>query len=122
MGAVTLAWGVSWEQLETLLTHLEVSVGLFLKPLSKFMCTLLISRLSEPLFYLHHGNLDRIFWEWQSKDWTVRLNQVGGPVAALDYGGKNVTLDFEVSLGALAENATLHDLLNPVGETLCYTY
>ncbi|KAI7781608.1 Di-copper centre-containing protein [Diaporthe eres] len=76
----------------------------------------------DPLFYLHHGNLDRILWEWQSKDLAVRLNQVGGPVAPFDYAGKNVTLDFEVNIGALAGNATLHDLLNSAGLTLCYTY
>lgn len=77
---------------------------------------------ADPLFYLHHGNLDRILWEWQSKDLAVRLNQVGGPIDPFDYGGKNVTLDFEVNIGALAGNATLHDLLNPVEDTLCYTY
>lgn len=76
----------------------------------------------DPLFYLHHGNLDRVLWEWQSRDLSVRLNQVGGPIAPLDYGGQNVTLDFEVNIGALAGNASLHDLLNTVGETLCYTY
>lgn len=39
-----------------------------------------------------------------------------------DYGGKNVTLDFEINMGLLASNATLKDLLNTVGGKLCYTY
>lgn len=76
----------------------------------------------DPLFYLHHGNLDRILWEWQTKDLATRLHQVGGPVHAFDYGGVNVTLDFMVDIGALAGNATLEQLLNIRGDVLCYAY
>ena len=76
----------------------------------------------DPLFYLHHGNLDHIFWQWQQKDLTKRLNQVGGPIVPFDYSGQNVTLDFKINMGKLAGNATLKDLLNTKGGTLCYTY
>ncbi|KAH5276015.1 hypothetical protein HBI71_036640 [Parastagonospora nodorum] len=76
----------------------------------------------DPLFYCHHGNIDRIFWQWQQKDLTARLNEVGGPIKPFDYSGKNVTLDFEVNIGPLAGNATIKHLLNTEGGTLCYTY
>jgi tyrosinase len=78
--------------------------------------------MADPLFYLHHGNIDHIFWQWQQKDLRTRLNQVGGPIEPFDYSGKNVTLDFEVNIGLLAGNATLKDLLDTQGRTLCYTY
>jgi tyrosinase len=71
---------------------------------------------------MHHGNVDRIFWMWQQKDLETRLNQVGGPVKAYDYSGTNVTLDFTINIGKLAVDATLKDLLNTEGGTLCYTY
>jgi tyrosinase len=76
----------------------------------------------DPLFFLHHGNLDRVLWQWQQKDLATRLHQVGGPVEPFDYSGKTVTLDFTVNMGKLAGNATLEDLLNTQGGTLCYTY
>ncbi|KAH8731557.1 hypothetical protein GQ44DRAFT_746267 [Phaeosphaeriaceae sp. PMI808] len=76
----------------------------------------------DPLFYLHHGNLDRVFWTWQQQDLETRLNQVGGPIYRLDYSGPNVTLDFQVNMGNLAGNATLKDLLDTQGGILCYTY
>lgn len=76
----------------------------------------------EPLFYLHHGNLDHIFWLWQQRDLETRLNQVGGPITPRDYGGQNVTLDFKVNMGKLAGDATLKELLNTQGGKLCYTY
>ncbi|KAK7941478.1 uncharacterized protein PG986_013865 [Apiospora aurea] len=76
----------------------------------------------DPLFYLHHGNLDRVLWMWQQKDPETRLNQVGGPVVPFDYGGQNVTLDFTVNLGVLAGDATLKQLLDTQSGVLCYTY
>ncbi|KAK8021782.1 hypothetical protein PG990_006920 [Apiospora arundinis] len=76
----------------------------------------------DPLFYLHHGNLDRILWMWQQQDLETRLNQVGGPIVPMDYGGQNVTLDFTVNLGELAGDATLKQLLDTQGGVLCYTY
>ncbi|KAF2853058.1 monooxygenase [Plenodomus tracheiphilus IPT5] len=76
----------------------------------------------DPLFYLHHGNLDRVFWEWQQMDRETRLNDVGGPVVPFDYGGENVTLGFEVGMGRLAGKVTLKNLLNTEDGTLCYTY
>jgi tyrosinase len=76
----------------------------------------------DPLFYLHHGNIDHVFWMWQQKDLKDRENQVGGPIEPFDYSGKNVTLDFTVNMGELAGEATLKDLLNTQGSTLCYTY
>ena len=76
----------------------------------------------EPLFYLHHANIDRVLWLWQQKDLKRRLFEVGGPVKPLDYGGVNVTLDFEVDLGALAGSVKLRALLSTEGGVLCYTY
>ena len=66
--------------------------------------------------------MDRIFWIWQQEDLSTRLHQVGGPVNRLDYSGPNVTLGFEINIGKLADNATLEDLLDTQGVTLCYTY
>lgn len=76
----------------------------------------------DPLFYLHHGNLDRIFWQWQQKDLHTRLNEVGGPVVPFDYNGVNVTLDFEVNLGEIHGPEALKQLLDTEGGVLCYTY
>ncbi|KAI0405805.1 Di-copper centre-containing protein [Xylaria palmicola] len=32
----------------------------------------------DPVFYLHHGFLDRIWWEWQSRNLTKRLTEIAG--------------------------------------------
>jgi tyrosinase len=77
--------------------------------------------LGDPLFYLHHGNIDYIFWKWQ-QNLKTRLNQVGGLIEPFDYNGKSVTLDFKINMGKLAGDATLKSLLDTQGGTLCYTY
>lgn len=38
-----------------------------------------VSSPGDPLFYLHHTWLDKIWWDWQSKDKTKRLTEMGGP-------------------------------------------
>jgi tyrosinase len=76
----------------------------------------------DPLFFLHHCNLDRVLWNWQQKDLPRRLHEVGGPFEPLDYSGVNVTLSFEMNLGKLGGNATLEQLLNTQGDVVCYDY
>ncbi|KAJ0280285.1 hypothetical protein COL940_004403 [Colletotrichum noveboracense] len=43
-----------------------------------------VSSPGDPLFFLHHTNLDRLWWEWQSVNLTARLNEIGGPGVASD--------------------------------------
>lgn len=76
----------------------------------------------DPLFYLHHGNIDHVLWKWQQLDLDTRLHQVGGPVAPLDFGGANVTLDFEIDMDEVAGPFKLRQLLDTEGEVFCYTY
>jgi tyrosinase len=69
----------------------------------------------DPLFYLHHSNLDRLFWTWQKADLSKRLTDVSGPINMLDYDnviGGNVTLDFEIDLGPLGKTRKLKELMD----------
>jgi tyrosinase len=38
-----------------------------------------ISSPGDPLFYLHHTWLDKIWWDWQKQNLSVRLTEMGGP-------------------------------------------
>jgi len=85
------------------------------------------SSINDPLFFMHHANLDRIWtiWQKQSPD---RLYAHGGPIWPLgsNHTG-NVTLDSPMYMfDAVAPTLpirTVQDTLNQNGKgILCYVY
>ncbi|KAI1503635.1 Di-copper centre-containing protein [Biscogniauxia marginata] len=46
----------------------------------------------DPIFYLHHGYLDKLWWDWQSENITTRLTDIGGNNTASGFpSGFNFT-------------------------------
>ena len=37
-----------------------------------------IASPGDPIFYLHHTWLDKLFWEWQARDLPARLSDISG--------------------------------------------
>lgn len=81
---------------------------------------------SDPLFFLHHSNIDRIFWSWQAKKLPARLTDVSGNIVFQDYDNAvagNVTLNYVIDVGAVNnKNVTIRDVMNIQGGTLCYGF
>lgn len=52
-----------------------------------------ITSSGDPLFMMHHGFVDKMWWDWQSQDLTKRLTDMGGPnaqdpaVGFIEFGG-----------------------------------
>jgi len=44
-----------------------------------------VSSPGDPLFYLHHTWLDKVFWDWQARDRTTRVSRVGGTNIGPDF-------------------------------------
>ena len=40
----------------------------------------LASSPGDPLFYLHHAYIDKLWWEWQSRNLSTRLTDISGPI------------------------------------------
>ncbi|RSL38054.1 hypothetical protein CEP53_015221 [Fusarium sp. AF-6] len=80
----------------------------------------------DPLFFLHHANLDRVWWSWQSKNLTERLSDISGPLEPNDWANeksRNVTLDDEVHFGTTVKTTVaIRDVMDVEGDFLCYTY
>ncbi|CAG9983394.1 unnamed protein product [Clonostachys byssicola] len=96
----------------------------------------------EPIFYLHHANLDRLWWEWQQANLTSRLTDMGGrnvpltsyleqngmeePSAAfLDYDGDDgnvTTLNHNLWMVGIVANATIREVMNLGGDLICAEY
>jgi tyrosinase len=84
---------------------------------------------SDPIFFMHHANLDRVWWSWQALNLSARLTDISGPINLMDYSnaqGGNVTLSFPISLGVSAPNITVGDVVDISGGggdgIMCYVY
>ncbi|KAJ3121868.1 hypothetical protein HK098_003321 [Nowakowskiella sp. JEL0407] len=88
------------------------------------------SSCSDPTFYLHHAQIDRLWWLWQQQNPSVRLSEIGGPIDPVPLFGpvpiptRNVTLGFPIDLAELTSpwNITVGDMMNTVAGPLCYDY
>jgi tyrosinase len=80
---------------------------------------------SDPLFFLHHSNIDRVFWSWQTRKLPDRFRDMSGPLVFGDYNNEvagNTTLTYILDLGAVNINRTVEKVMDIQGGTLCYDY
>jgi len=71
----------------------------------------LYTSLVDPIFWVHHGNLDRVWWSWQSLDLDKRLTDIGGPNGP-DWNSPNITLDFPLELATVASPLPVRDIMD----------
>lgn len=80
----------------------------------------------DPGFYLHHAQIDRVWWIWQNQKPVERTNAVAGTMTFFnDPPSRNVTLDDVVDLEHLADTLPLKKLMSTVGlqgSPMCYIY
>lgn len=97
---------------------------------------------ADPLFFMHHTNLDRLWFEWQSQN-ASRLTAIGGPNVAtgvtlskaqppslpveafLPYfndDGDETTLDHIMWMAGVVPNITVSDALDPKSDVICIDF
>lgn len=78
----------------------------------------------DPAFWLHHAQIDRVWWIWQNLDLETRREaMVGG--TSMFGGGVNATLDDEQYFGVNGGTVRLGDLMSTtggLGGEFCYIY
>ncbi|KAJ4290193.1 hypothetical protein N0V90_010408 [Kalmusia sp. IMI 367209] len=72
---------------------------------------------SDPVFWLHHGMVDRHFRIWQNLDGN-RVNYIDGT----GPDGNTLTMDTDIYLNGLKPNLKVRDIMNTLGGFLCYRY
>ncbi|KAH8844659.1 hypothetical protein MCOR27_009202 [Pyricularia oryzae] len=101
-----------------------------------------VSSPGDPLFYLHHTWLDKIYWDWQARDRPVRTTTISGgnvmpddmpgfpprpsnipqPTGAPGDPGTETTLGHILNMYGNLPNKTISDVLDIQGDYLCYEY
>ncbi|KAH6656064.1 hypothetical protein BKA67DRAFT_562558 [Truncatella angustata] len=78
---------------------------------------------NEPLFWLHHGNIDRMWWIWQNQKPVDRAFQIGGTRTMLNLPpSDNATIDDTINLGILGAASPISNHVSSVGGQYCYIY
>ena len=73
----------------------------------------------DPIFYLHHAQIDRLWWMWQKK-WPQRQYEYYGKIEKeID---RPASLQDILSFGGLGSNVTVEDGMLTENGQLCYTY
>ncbi|KKA28219.1 hypothetical protein TD95_005463 [Thielaviopsis punctulata] len=76
----------------------------------------------DPVFFIHHSGIDRLYWLWQLQDLPTRLTAVGGSVAGSSATG---ALTDVLDMGVVNEDRTIGDMMNTMGGNkgaFCYIY
>lgn len=78
----------------------------------------------DPAFYLHHGQIDRLWTLWQALDPVKRQYALSGTNTLLNSPpSENTTLDHIINAGyAGGTNITMHDVMSTTKGPFCYIY
>lgn len=74
----------------------------------------------DPLFYLHHAGVDRLWETWQRAAFG-RLYAVNGP-STYPAGSAQVHLDFVLEYPGLAPSVKVRDVMDILHRPSCYHY
>lgn len=73
----------------------------------------------DPLFFMHHAFVDRNWWRWQNADRSARVYQITGRVNDKDTP---ISLEYVLSTRGLKQDVTVSDVMDTIGDSLCYNY
>ncbi|KAI1804823.1 Di-copper centre-containing protein [Daldinia bambusicola] len=80
---------------------------------------------NDPLFFLHHTQIDRLWTLWQQEDPESRTNAYGGIKTQNNPGEPappEATLDDILPMIKLAKDIPVRDVMSTQTDLLCYTY
>ena len=73
---------------------------------------------NDPIFFLHHAQVDRLWWLWQQADLEVRGMEYE---SGLDWMPP-VGLDDRLQMKGLAKDVRVRDVMSTTAGGLCYGY
>ncbi|KAL0465169.1 hypothetical protein QR685DRAFT_538774 [Neurospora intermedia] len=76
---------------------------------------------NDPLFYVHHASLDRMWWRWQWENPEVRLREYSGKHMFNSTPGEASVKDV-LLYGGFTEDVLVERAMNTENGELCYRY
>jgi tyrosinase len=75
----------------------------------------------DPVFFLHHANLDKLWWEWQQEDPENRLLAYSGHAPKVS-SSSNVQLTDMLDFGELKRSISVKEVMQTDTGLFCYQY
>ena len=77
----------------------------------------------DPMFFLHHAQIDRTWWIWQMQDPDNRVNAIAGTITLnKNPPSRNGTLEDVLDLGLNTTVLRIAEVMSTTGGVLCYVY
>lgn len=80
----------------------------------------------DPAFWLHHAQIDRVWWMWQNQQPETRTKAIGGTITLFNEPpSREGRLDDALEMGVLGDSMLIEKVMSTVGLTggpLCYVY
>ncbi|MCJ1411952.1 hypothetical protein MMC19_006044 [Ptychographa xylographoides] len=77
----------------------------------------------DPMFWLHHAQIDRTWWIWQNQNIAARQNAIGGTITLNNNPPSRAgTLQDYVDLGVNAPPVQISTLMSTLAGEFCYVY
>lgn len=78
---------------------------------------------NDPAFWLHHAQIDRVYWIWQMLDFNNRKGVFGTRTFLNGPPSANTTIEDLLVVAPLGDSVKIKDVTNTVGGSpLCYIY
>lgn len=87
------------------------------------MANIIIS--TDPIFFLHHTQIDRLWYLWQQEDPRKRLSEYGGIRTQDQFDGvipPEAMVEDWLPMRGVADDLQVKDLLLTESNLLCYSY
>lgn len=81
-----------------------------------------LTQYIDPVFFLHHTQLDRLWWKWQQVDPKTRLEDYSGKAAYAYESNSEASLKDSLPVGDLAPDVRVGNIMSTESELLCYRY
>ncbi|KAI1071786.1 hypothetical protein LB507_005468 [Fusarium sp. FIESC RH6] len=80
---------------------------------------------NDPIFFLHHAQIDRLWWLWQEESPETRYTEFSGYKTQDKFDGSTpppASLDDILLMNGLAKDLKVKELMTTKSSLLCYTY
>ncbi|CZR69038.1 related to monophenol monooxygenase (tyrosinase) [Phialocephala subalpina] len=82
-----------------------------------------IGSTNDPLFFVHHTQVDRLWWLWQQQNPSERNHEYFGPrIEESDISTEEASIEDQVLMLGMGQDRSVRDLLTTNTDILCYKY